>query len=1098
MSTTSNRVQIDRIRTAGRRGPKSNRTALRRRPRVEILDGRVLLSVGFDPASETFTGDGTAHTLLLSENAGYLAYTVNPDGSDATTVTTSDPISASTPITVDLGNAGNTLRLDSSWTFTNPVTFVGGSGGDTLDDETGDADTWTLTDSNDGNIDGSVAFTSVSTAIDSGGGTLIGANADSTWDFAGTQTYSLNASPSHVLTFSGYGTIQGGSGNDTFNLMGDGITNQVFANLYGGSGDDTFAFINGTQINGNIDGQGGDNTLDYSGYGLGTAVSLIGADANGYTGTEATSITGTFQRISNLVGANSGGDHLMGLDADSTWSLGSTSTYQASGDSALTFSDYNVLEGGTAADDFVVTAAQPDLVFIDGGGGGDTLDLSGYASGETVTLTGSDGTGFSGGTSSALGTVNSPGTFAGMSTIVGVAGDTLAGEDVASTWSLGTSQTYSDGSNTLGFSDFSTLQGGSAADDFVVTAAQPDLMMVNGGGGGDTLDLSGYASGETVTLTGSDGTGFSGGTSSALGTVNSPGTFAGMSTIVGVAGDTLAGEDVASTWSLGTSQTYSDGSNTLGFSDFSTLQGSSAADDFVVTVATTDALQGGGGTDTLDLSGYATGQSVTLTGYDTSVLSAGFSGTTGGVTGAFTGIDVLDGLAGDTLVGDANNSTWDISSTPTYQETGSSVSVAFSGFNTLQAGTGANVFNIINTTSDTLLGGAGNDSFVFSAGMLSTGTINGGGGTNTFDYSAYTTPVTVNLASHTATGASSWSNIQSLIGSNTASSTLIAANATNNWSIAGTNSGSISGPSPFSFTNVGNLTGGILNDNFTFAAGAVETGTLSGGSGTNTLNMAANTSGVTVNISTNNGGSATADGASFNFSGIANLVGGSGNNTFFLGNGKTISGTINGGVGGTNTLNYSAFTTGIRVNLTQMAATGIDSGAANGISNFQNVTGGSGNDILIGDSANNVLIDGNGNDVVVGVSGNDTLTVGSGQDILIGGTGASTLNAGSGQDILIADGTTYDTNVTALTALMAEWGRTNETYTTRVAHLNGTLAGGLNGTYKLTSATIITNTNVDTVSSGAGLDWYIAPAIDNATLPPLKTIGGVKEQRTTL
>ena len=135
---------------------------------------------------------------------------------------------------------------------------------------------------------------------------------------------------------------------------------------------------------------------------------------------------------------------------------------------------------------------------------------------------------------------------------------------------------------------------------------------------------------------------------------------------------------------------------------------------------------------------------------------------------------------------------------------------------------------------------------------------------------------------------------------------------------------------------------------------------------------------------------------------------------------------------------------------------------------------------------------------MVGVGGNDTVTVGSGQDILIGGTGASTLHAGSGSDLIIADGTTYDTNVTALTALMAEWGRTDEIYTTRVAHINGTLTGGRNGTYLLNAISVISNANVDTVTSGVGLEYYIAPAIDDSTLPALKSIGGVTEERTIL
>jgi len=57
------------------------------------------------------------------------------------------------------------------------------------------------------------------------------------------------------------------------------------------------------------------------------------------------------------------------------------------------------------------------------------------------------------------------------------------------------------------------------------------------------------------------------------------------------------------------------------------------------------------------------------------------------------------------------------------------------------------------------------------------------------------------------------------------------------------------------------------------------------------------------------------------FSNIQNLTGGSGADTFVFSNGKGVTGTITGG-GGTNTLNYSAYTTPVSVNLTGGTATG--------------------------------------------------------------------------------------------------------------------------------------------------------------------------------
>ena len=60
-----------------------------------------------------------------------------------------------------------------------------------------------------------------------------------------------------------------------------------------------------------------------------------------------------------------------------------------------------------------------------------------------------------------------------------------------------------------------------------------------------------------------------------------------------------------------------------------------------------------------------------------------------------------------------------------------------------------------------------------------------------------------------------------------------------------------------------------------------------------------------------------------------------------------------------------------------------------------------------------------------------TIDGGAGRDILIAGASGATLNGGAGEDILIAGTTDYDTNDTALLAIMSEWTRTDEDYATR-------------------------------------------------------------------
>jgi Ca2+-binding RTX toxin-like protein len=127
--------------------------------------------------------------------------------------------------------------------------------------------------------------------------------------------------------------------------------------------------------------------------------------------------------------------------------------------------------------------------------------------------------------------------------------------------------------------------------------------------------------------------------------------------------------------------------------------------------------------------------------------------------------------------------------------------------------------------------------------------------------------------------------------------------------------------------------------------------------------------------------------------------------------------------------------------------------------------GGDGNDTLdaSGSTANNVL---------VGGAGNDGLYGGSGRDLLIGSFGADALRAGGGGAIVIGGNTDYDANVQALLAIMKEWGRTDADYNTRIKHLQGTLAGGLNGSYRLTTTTVHDDNNADNLFGGAGMDWF--------------------------
>jgi Ca2+-binding RTX toxin-like protein len=108
---------------------------------------------------------------------------------------------------------------------------------------------------------------------------------------------------------------------------------------------------------------------------------------------------------------------------------------------------------------------------------------------------------------------------------------------------------------------------------------------------------------------------------------------------------------------------------------------------------------------------------------------------------------------------------------------------------------------------------------------------------------------------------------------------------------------------------------------------------------------------------------------------------------------------LDGGTG-SDTVSYESTSQGVNVDLT-----GIFGGLATGaeidtdvLQNNENVTGGSGDDALIGSSAANVFDGRDGTDILNGGAGNDTL---------IGGAGADQLTGDDGDDIIYIDD--YDT-----------------------------------------------------------------------------------------
>lgn len=159
------------------------------------------------------------------------------------------------------------------------------------------------------------------------------------------------------------------------------------------------------------------------------------------------------------------------------------------------------------------------------------------------------------------------------------------------------------------------------------------------------------------------------------------------------------------------------------------------------------------------------------------------------------------------------------------------------------------------------------------------------------------------------------------------------------------------------------------------------------------------------------------------------------------------------GGAGSDRLDYSAYSTGVTVNLT----TGKTTNLAGTIAAFEHATGGLGADILVGNNVANII------------SG------GGGRDVLIGGLGADTISGGADEDILIGGSTNFDAQPLALAAILKEW-RTAGTYLTHIAHL--TVGGGVNGATFLTGATVHDDMVGDTLTGGLDAkDWFFARLI---------------------
>src|SRR5262249_43843634 len=138
----------------------------------------------------------------------------------------------------------------------------------------------------------------------------------------------------------------------------------------------------------------------------------------------------------------------------------------------------------------------------------------------------------------------------------------------------------------------------------------------------------------------------------------------------------------------------------------------------------------------------------------------------------------------------------------------------------------------------------------------------------------------------------------------------------------GTSNNKLVGPASATTYTLKSATSGSLSSGQTFRNFQI----LAGG-GHDTL---VRTNVATVWVLTGpNTGTLTASGVRLTFSGIKNVTGGSGNDSFQFLAGSSLSGKVDGGAGA-NTLDYSKYGTGVTVNLASGAAPGLNGGLSGG------------------------------------------------------------------------------------------------------------------------------------------------------------------------
>ena len=690
-----------------------------------------------------------------------------------------------------------------------------------------------------------------------------------------------------------------------------------------------------------------------------------------------------------------------------------------------------------SADDFTATGGQ--AVTLDGGPGGDTL-RGGDGNDVLIGGTGDDSLQGDDGTDRVSYVDRAAGANVVASLATGSGGETGTGE----------SDTYTSIEN---------LTGGGGADSLTGNAANNAL---DGGGGLDVVSYvdRGPAQGVTASLaTGTGGQtgspeadtytsveGLAGGAGNDVLTGNAASNLldgAGGADTASYA-DRVAGQNIVASLATGTGgQTASAEADT--YLSIENLTGG-GGDDTLTGTQTNNVLSGGGGTDTVSYADRVGGENVV----------ASLAAATGGETGSpeadtYASIENLTGGGGnDTLTGNGNNNVLNGGSggvdTVSYGDRGPLQGVTAS----LATGSGGQTGSLESDTYagiENLTGGAGNDTLTGSTGNNA---LDGAGGTDVVSY-----------------------------GDRVAGDNVVASLATGSGGETGT--GEVD-----TYSSIESLTGGGGSDTLT---GNAQNNALNGAGGIDTVTYADRGAAQDVVASLASGtGGQTGTTEADTFTSIENLTGGAGDDTL---TGNSANNVLDGGAG-SDTASYADRVAGQNVLASLATGTGgqIGTAEADTYTSIENLTGGGGNDTLLGTTASNAFDGGGGTDSIsyadrvagqdivaslatgsggqTGTLENDAytsienLTTGGGDDLLTGSAASNALAGGSGTDtVSYADRTAAQNVVASLTT-----GTGGQTATLE----NDTFTGIENLTGGAGDDTLTGDGAVNVLRGGAGAD----------------------------